>query len=219
MAASALHALGRGDEIPSRFGSQVGEAVAAGVQQMLIRNLNCPQTSSTGRWFDGAAGALGLSVRQTDEAEAAIALEAAAARCLALHPDTAALPGAVIDAQNRLDLHGLMPALFDAAPDGVDAAAAGFHLALADALADWATRSALDRGCRDVCLGGGCFFNRILRERVTERLQAASLRVHRPIDKGCGDAGLALGQAWVAAQQLAATTAQEQPTKETEPCA
>ncbi|MDZ4176179.1 MAG: carbamoyltransferase HypF [Hydrogenophaga sp.] len=219
MAASALHALGRGDEIPSRFGSQVGEAVAAGVQQMLIKNLNCPQTSSTGRWFDAAAGALGLSVRQTDEAEAAIALEAAAARCLALHPGTAALPGAVIDAQNRLDLRGLMPALFDATADGVDTAAAGFHLALADALADWATRSALERGSRDVCLGGGCFFNRILRERVTECLLAAQLRVHRPIDKGCGDAGLALGQAWIAAQQLAATTAQEQPTKEAEPCA
>ena len=219
MAASALHALGRGDEIPSRFGSQVGKAVAAGVRQMLTKNLNCPQTSSTGRWFDGAAGALGLSVRQTDEAEAAIALEAAAARWLALHPDTAALPGAVIDAQNRLDLRGLMPALFDATADGVDAAAAGFHLALADALAGWATQAASERGSRDVCLGGGCFFNRVLRERVTDRLKAANLRVHRPLDKGCGDAGLALGQAWVAAQQLAATTAQEHTTKETEPCA
>jgi hydrogenase maturation protein HypF len=219
MAASALHALGRGDQIPSRFAPQVGEAVASGVQQMLAKNLNCPQTSSTGRWFDAAAGALGLSVRQTDEAEAAIALEAAAARSLAQQPHTALLSGAVIDAQNRLDLRGLMPALFDAAPDGVDAAAAGFHLALADALADWATQAARERGSHDVCLGGGCFFNRVLRERVTDRLQAANLRVHRPLDKGCGDAGLALGQAWVAAQQLAATTAQEQPTKETEPCA
>jgi hydrogenase maturation protein HypF len=219
MAASALHALGRGDQIPSRFAPQVGEAVASGVQQMLAKNLNCPQTSSTGRWFDAAAGALGLSVRQTDEAEAAIALEAAAARSLAQQPHTALLSGAVIDAQNRLDLRGLMPALFDAAPDGVDAAAAGFHLALADALADWATQAARERGSHDVCLGGGCFFNRVLRERVTDRLQAANLRVHRPLDKGCGDAGHARGPAWVAAQQLAATTAQEQPTKETEPCA
>jgi len=219
MAASALHALGRGDQIPSRFAPQVGEAVAAGVQQMLAKNLNCPQTSSTGRWFDAAAGALGLSVRQTDEAEAAIALEAAAARWLEQHLDTTALPGALIDDLNRLDLRGLMPALFDAAPDGVDAAAAGFHLALADALAGWAMQAARERGSRDVCLGGGCFFNRILRERITERLLEAQLRVHRPLDKGCGDAGLALGQAWVAAQQLAATTAQEQPTKEAEPCA
>jgi hydrogenase maturation protein HypF len=218
MAASALHALGRGDQIPSRFAPQVGEAVASGVQQMLEKNLNCPQTSSTGRWFDAAAGALGLSVRQTDEAQAAIALEAAAARWLSQHPDTTALPGAFIDAQNRLDLRGLMPALFDATPDGVDAAAAGFHLALADALADWAAQAAHKRGSRNVCLGGGCFFNRVLRERVTERLLAAQLRVHRPLDKGCGDAGLALGQAWVAAQQLAAITPQEQPVKETEPC-
>lgn len=219
MAASVLHALGRGDQIASRFAPQVGDAVTSGVQQMLARGLNCPATSSTGRWFDAAAGVLGLSVRQTDEAEAAIALEAAAARWLAQDPHTTALPGVVIDAQNRLDLRGLMPALFDAAPDDVDAAAAGFHIALADALADWAERVAFERGSRDVCLGGGCFFNRILRERLTARLQAADLRVHQSLDKGCGDAGLALGQAWVAAQQLAASTAQETPTKETEPCA
>ncbi|HSW25922.1 MAG TPA: carbamoyltransferase HypF, partial [Burkholderiaceae bacterium] len=148
---------------------------------------------------------------------AAIALEAGAARWLALYPDTPPLSGVLIDAQNRLDLRGLMPALFDAGPDGVDAAAAGFHLALADALAEWAISAARERGSRDVCLGGGCFFNRILRERVTTRLQAAQLRVHRPLDKGCGDAGLALGQAWVAAQQWAAIP-QNISSKETEPC-
>ncbi|MDG5974363.1 hydrogenase maturation protein HypF [Hydrogenophaga taeniospiralis CCUG 15921] len=218
MAASALHAMGRGEQIASRFAPQVGEAVAAGVQQMLAKNLNCPATSSTGRWFDAAAGALGLSVRQADEAQAAIALEAAAARWLEQNPHSEPLHGVRIDAQNRLDLRGLMPALFDASPDGVDAAAAGFHLALADALADWAVRAAMERGSRDVCLGGGCFFNRVLRERVTTRLQAAVLRVHRPLEKGCGDAGLALGQAWVAAQQLVATAPQEHTTKEPEPC-
>jgi hydrogenase maturation protein HypF len=217
MAASALHALGRNDEIASHFAPQVGEAVAAGVQQMLTQNLNCPATSSTGRWFDAAAGALGLSVRQTDEAQAAIALEAAAARWLAQNPHIARLPGEVIDAQNRLDLRGLMPALFDARADGVDAAAAVFHLALADALAGWATRAARQQGSTTVCFGGGCFFNRILRERLTERLQAAGLAVLLPFDKGCGDAGLALGQACAAAQRWAAAT-HEQPMKETAPC-
>jgi hydrogenase maturation protein HypF len=217
MAASALHALGRGDQIPSRFAPQVGEAVASGVRQMLAKNLNCPATSSTGRWFDAAAGALGLSVRQTDEAEAAIALEAAAARWLAQNPHIAPLPGEVIDAQNRLNLRGLMPALFDARADGVDAAAAVFHLALADALAGWVTRAARQQGSTTVCFGGGCFFNRILRERLTERLQAAGLAVFLSFDKGCGDAGLALGQAWAAAQRWAAAT-QEQPMKETAPC-
>jgi len=179
--------------------------------------VNCTLASSAGRWFDAAAGALALSVRQSHEAQAASALEAAATRWLTLHPHTAPLPGAVIDAHNRVDLHGLMPALFGTRADGVDAIAAGFHLALADALADWASRAAFERGSRAVCLGGGCFFNRILCQRVTERLQAQGLAVLRQQGQGCGDAGLALGQAWVAAQQLVATT-QEQTLKETTPC-
>jgi len=141
-------------------------------------------------------------VRQADEAEAAIALEQAATRALLRQPDLPPLAGAAIDGQNRLDLRGLVPHLLAAQASGnafqVDAAAAGFHLALADALADWAHRAAGQHGCATVCLGGGCFFNRVLRERVTARLQSAGLAVLRPHVHSCGDAGLALGQAWVA---------------------
>lgn len=212
MAASALHALGRNPDITPRFAPVVGHSLAAGVQQMLARGLNCPPTSSAGRWFDAAAGALGLCVRQTEEAEAAIALEQAAHRALLRQPDLPPLAGAAIDSQNRLDLRGLVPHLLAAQATGsateVDAAAAGFHLALADALADWAHRAARQHGCATVCLGGGCFFNRILCERVTARLQSAGLTVLRPQAHSCGDAGLALGQAWVAQRVCMATAPQ-----------
>lgn len=217
MAASVLHSLGRGAEIKERFGPAVGMGMADGVQKMLARQLNCPTTSSAGRWFDAAAGALGLCLHQADEAEAAIALEKAAARWMARHPDTSPLPGAEINEHNRLDLLGLMPALLEAPATDVDEAAAGFHLALADALAAWAILAAKARHSRTVCLGGGCFFNRILRERLEMRLEAAGLRVYRPLHKGCGDAGLALGQAWVAALQLRAEPAKNS-LKEIEPC-
>jgi hydrogenase maturation protein HypF len=216
MAASALHALGRGDEIVPRFGQAVGEAVAAGVHQMLDKGLNCPKTSSAGRWFDAAAGALGLCHHQRDEAQAAIALEQAAARALSLRPDRRPLAGAVQHADGRIDLRPVLAQLFDATD--ADAAAAGFHLALADALAVALITAARQRGIRTAALGGGCFFNRILRERTVRRLVDAGLTVDLPGPPGCGDAGLAIGQAWVAAQQLARPTTQT-PALETSSCA
>lgn len=216
MAASALHASGRGDQIVPRFGAVVGEPLAAGVRQMLDRGLHSPLTSSTGRWFDAAAAALDLCLRQHDEAEAAIALEQAAARALARQPDLPPLPGTRADLAGVLDLRPLLAPLFDATD--ADAAAAGFHLGLADALATWLTDAARRTGTTTAVLGGGCFFNRILRERVVRRLAAAGLAVYLPGAPGCGDAGLALGQAWVAAQHV--QTPQAEPhVEETVPCA
>lgn len=203
MAASALHALGRGEEIVPRFAPQVGLPLTRGVQQMLVLGLNCPPTSSAGRWFDAAAAALGLCLRQTDEAQAAQALEAAGARWLASHPDSPPWPGATVDEQQRLALGALWAQLLDLPTHRVDEAAAGFHLGLADALAAWAVDAARAHGVEQVCLGGGCFFNHILRERVVRQLRLAGLRVHLPGTRGCGDAALALGQAWVVARQLA----------------
>jgi hydrogenase maturation protein HypF len=202
MAASALHAMGRGDEIESRFGAAVGATAARGVRRMLDRSLNCPPTSSTGRWFDAAAAALGLSLTQAHEAEAAIALERSAARGLAAGREPVDLGTAQIDAHGVLDLAPLLDRLFDTPPTAVDEAAAWFHAALASALADWAAAAAHRSDIDTVCLGGGCFFNDVLTERVTRHLQARALRVLRPQRHSCGDAGLALGQAWVAARQL-----------------
>lgn len=221
MAASVLHGLGRGAGIAARFEPAVGPVMAAGVQQMLERQLNCPLTSSMGRWFDAAAGSLGLCLHQTDEAQAAMALEAAAARGLAAHPTTEPLAGAVVDAENRLMLGGLLEALFEWPASQTDQAAAGFHLALADALADWALSAARAHGTQNICLGGGCFFNRILRDRLAWRLAQNGCPVFLPRAKGCGDAGLALGQAWVAAQRLSAqpVSSDFHPlTKEPQPC-
>ncbi|WP_158219638.1 carbamoyltransferase HypF [Ideonella sp. A 288] len=201
MAASALHALGRGDEIVPRFTASVGEPRSRGVQIMLSRRLNCPLSSGAGRWFDAAAGALGLSVRQSQEAEAAIALEACATEWLARHP-------APELTQTTLDLLPVLDLLFDTAHDdhARGEAAARFHVALAAGLVAEARRAAQRSGTALVALGGGCFFNRLLSSLVQAGLEAAGLRAHRPQRVSCGDAGLALGQAWAAALQLDATT-------------
>lgn len=220
LVAAGLHALGRGDEIEPRLAPVVGAAAAQGVRTMLARGLNCPASTGAGRWFDAAAGVLGLSVRQREEAEAAIALERCAAAWLARHPEGVAGVGPRVregDGERRVgDLGGAVWALFEAllAVDGQDAEACGrgaalFHAGLADALADATVAAAARDGLHDVAFGGGCFFNRLLSQRLSARLTAAGLRVHRPQAVSCGDAGLALGQAWVAAATIPTSSATE----------
>lgn len=219
MAASALHAMGRGNEIIPRFGPQVGENAARMVQHMLTRQLNSPFTSSTGRWFDAAAACLGVSLRQSHEAEAAIALEQLASQHLQLQADAgkasdmdsntaAATPvtaqhGLQVTRLATLDLRPLLAQLLGASD--IPAAALWFHHALADALVDWAALAAQQKNTTTVCLGGGCFMNRLLTARVHTGLTTRGLRVLQAKQHSCGDAGLALGQAWVAANQIAPT--------------
>lgn len=217
MAAAALHALGRGSEIEARFSPRVGRAAAQGVQQMLQRGLNCPSTSSAGRWFDAAAAALGLSTRQSQEAEAPVALERSAARALGTGFEPRNTQVARIGDDGVLDLRPLLARLLDTPAIEGDAAAAWFHAALAEALAGWAEAAAQRHDIGTVCLGGGCFFNALLTERLTQLLQARRLRVLKQRRSSCGDAGLAWGQAWAAAQllQTGATTF----NPESSPCA
>lgn len=227
MAAAALQALGRAAEIVTRLGPLAGALKAAGVARMLQQGLHCPPTSSAGRWFDAAAAALGLHAgRQAHEAEAAMALEQAAQRALASQPADALAPPAGIvaaDRQGQLDIRPLLARLFDlpAEADAAqrDAAAAGFHLGLADGLAGWAADAAAAHGTTTVALGGGCLANRVLTTRLVQQLHTRGLQVLRPRQWPAGDAGLALGQAWVAAQPLRAAPTSTPPDLETTACA
>ncbi|GAA6142682.1 carbamoyltransferase HypF [Hydrogenophaga sp. 5NK40-0174] len=202
VAASALHALGRGDEIAERLATVSSPAAARTVSQMLDKGLNCPPTSSAGRWFDAAASALRICQHQQDEAEAAIALEKAAAMALEEDPDILAIDGVTTAQDGVLDLRHMWAQLLDAPTRDIGRLAAGFHLALAEGLADWAIQAARMRQVKAVALAGGCFFNRILRERLHAQLSSCGLRVYLQTEQGFGDAGLAIGQAWVAAQQM-----------------
>jgi hydrogenase maturation protein HypF len=217
LAAAALHLLGREDEILSRLGPLVGQQSANTVAQMLARTLNCPPSSGAGRWFDAAAGILGISVRQQFEAEAAIALERLAAEYLAAHAEPAIDGLWQIRPDGVLDLLPLLTRLFELADGGRSAeGAALFHLTLAAALADWIERQSTTL---PVLLGGGCFANRLLSARLTQRLTAKGLAVFSAQAVSCGDAGLALGQAWVAAHWRDPQRQPALPLKESQACA
>ena len=168
MAAAALHACGRADQIVARFGPVVGQQAAQTIHTMLQRGLNCFASSAAGRWFDAAAGLLGLSVKQAFEAQAAMLLEQAAARWLVKaasldvgFDDWCVHPDGQIDLRPLLNVWLMEDDASDA--DRVDERAAQFHLTLAAALATHAIRIAKVRNLGAVALGGGCFFNRILK--------------------------------------------------------
>ncbi len=215
MAAAALHRLGRTNEIEARFGPMVGVSAARVVRSMLESQFNCPSTTSAGRWFDAAAGALGLCVRQTAEAEAAIALEQQAQEWLQANPGFAMQ-------WTSLDLAPLLAELFAIADEDSGPSARGaavFHMGLVGALAYSAIEAARAQGTQTVVLGGGCFLNQILSTRLTHALEGAGLVVLRPQSVSCGDAGLALGQAWVAGCTIKASRDLLSLTEEAQSCA
>jgi hydrogenase maturation protein HypF len=210
MAAAALHRLGWPVNAEAAFGpsavdhlhtgrqTAIPPASLHGVRRMLQRGLNCPSSTSAGRWFDAVAGLLGVCWWQTEEAQAAIALEQLAAQWLDNHP-APQRDAELVAAGLNLDV--LLQRLL-ALRDAPSQAAALFHVALADALARAALQAAQAHSIRTIALGGGCFFNRILRTRLCAALTQAGLTVHLPQHSAYGDAGLALGQAWVAAHTL-----------------
>lgn len=193
MAAAVLHQCGWGDEIATRFASQHG---AAAVAEMLARDLNCPRTSSAGRWFDAAAGLLGVSTVMNYEGQAAMQLEALAARHrgAVLEGGLWRLDGGVLD---------LLPLLQHLADErDAVAGAALFHSTLAAALTEWIALAARRERITTVALGGGCLLNRVLGAQLYALLRARGLKVLTAMQAPPNDGGISLGQAWVAQRRL-----------------
>jgi hydrogenase maturation protein HypF len=196
MAASVLHALGRGDEIAHRFTNPA----AALLGRLLDRGTNSPPSSSCGRWFDAAAalaGVGGVGELASFEGQAAMRYEGLAESYANAGGVVAALTdGYHLRADGVLDLMPLLARLADTSDPGY--AAALFHVTLAAGLADWVEHAARTTGLSRVALGGGCCLNRLLVARLSSLLKRRGLSVFAAQQVPPNDGGLSLGQAWVA---------------------
>jgi hydrogenase maturation protein HypF len=193
VAASLLHAMGRDKAIAKRF-KRKGVGL---VTEMLAKRVNCPETTSAGRWFDGAAALLGVREMNAFEGQAAMQLEALAQAYGPVAPDLSAFR---IEAEGNIDLLPLAGRLADLRDPGFGAAL--FHATLVEALAQWAQAAAAREGLSTVALGGGCFVNAILTRGLRNRLEAMGLRVLEAHQAPANDGGIALGQAWVAIERI-----------------
>jgi hydrogenase maturation protein HypF len=170
--------------------------------RMAERGVNSPLTSSCGRLFDAVSALAGIRRRVNYEAQAAIELEAAiagenedAAYPFELRPDGT---GWIIDTAPLFE--ALVSDLKCGVPAGV--VSRRFHEGFAEVLARVTKLIAAKTGVNIVCLSGGSFQNVFLLEHLKRRLEADGLNVFTHSEVPCGDGGLSLGQALVAAHRL-----------------
>lgn len=198
MAVSALHAAGLGYRVGGWIHQYYPHRDPGPLLTMLARNLRCPPTTSLGRWFDAAAGLLGVRDVMHFEGQAAMELEGLAAGYGPVPP----LPGgyALRDHGKVLDLSPLLPALLGC-KDNAAYGAALFHATLAAGLGEF-IRAGLERhGGQTVAVGGGCAMNALLMAALREHLRAAGVTLLEARQAPPNDGGLALGQAWLLRRQ------------------
>lgn len=163
------------------------QAAFSPVEQQLYRQLRGKaqlQTSSMGRLFDAVAALLGLRQRQTYEGEAAMVLEATAARYLR-HQSAQPYPGLGLVPQ--LLMQRLQEDL--AAGAGVGHLAARFHLTLVQ----WVAEVAEQHGLSRIAFSGGVFQNALLVDLLIERLTPRfQLYFHQQLSPN--DENIAFGQ-------------------------
>jgi hydrogenase maturation protein HypF len=158
--------------------------------------VNAPASSGAGRLFDAAAALLGVRERVSYEGQAAIELEQLAGATVA-DPYRCGSAGGVIRAAELL----LQVADDLASGRPRDEIAAAFHDGVALAFAT----ACLEAGDRaTVVLSGGSFQNLRLLDSVSARLETAGRTVlqHRRVPPN--DAGIAIGQAAIAAARMSA---------------
>ena len=190
VAMAALVQAGREDLAQRRFGDEPGYGT---LRSMLARAVNSPPTSSLGRWFDAAAGVLGVRRRMAFEGQAAMLLEGLAET----HGEVVAEPDSVrLGAHGELDLEPLILRL--AGEDDAARGAARFHATLIWALAELAAGAAAAQRLDVVACAGGCLLNAILARGLRRELGARGLSMLEAQDVPPNDGGIALGQAWVA---------------------
>jgi len=195
MAAAALACCDRSAEIERRFHD---EPAASTVAAMLARGVNAPETSSMGRYFDAAAGLLGVRRRMAFEGQAAMLLEGLADRNGEVAADPALF---AVTASRQLDLTALLARLADETDPGFGAAL--FHATLVAALAEWVSSAAQACGIGKVACAGGCFLNAILARGLRAALAARGITMLEAMAVPPNDGGLSLGQAWVAIRAAA----------------
>jgi hydrogenase maturation protein HypF len=171
------------------------------VLKLIESGINSPLTSSTGRLFDAVSAMAGIREQVNYEAQAAIELEA-------VIDDAAGDAGYPIGIREEgdgwiIDTRPLFLSLARDLREGVPTGLVSrrFHLGFVDVLARVADLVRGRTGLERVCLSGGSFQNCFLATHLQKQLEQQGFNVFTHAEVPCGDGGISLGQAMVAAHR------------------
>jgi hydrogenase maturation protein HypF len=181
-----------------RFADGSGDSAKAILTQ-IDKQVNVVATSSLGRVFDAVAAMLGLGSYNHFDAQLPMALESIAAEGIDERYDFDLIEQSAAPA--RISLSPMFRRLVEdiRRGDETDTLSAKFHNTVAESLLAMAKVAASKSKLDTVAISGGVFCNRYLANRLIERLKASGLHVLYNRDVPSNDAGVALGQAAIAA--------------------
>ncbi len=164
------------------------------VEQLAVKGLNAPLTSSIGRLFDAFAFIAGLGAEATYEGQGPMELEslcrkpAARGYSFALEKKDGVY---IIDPAKAV-----LGALREPGPGRANAISEKFHAGLAAALIKTVSAISLETGIKTVALSGGVFQNRTLLTLGLDKLARAGFKVFANEKVPANDGGIALGQVY-----------------------
>jgi hydrogenase maturation protein HypF len=197
-------ALGERPARPRALQGLVGQKEWRQVAGLVESGIASPLTTSAGRLFDAVAALCGVRAEVSYEGQAAVELEAIAAR-----DERGQYPLPIRGRDGAPLILDARPTIREVARDvdrGVDVGvvSARFHGALADATATACRLAAERSGIETVVLSGGVFQNRMLLARTLSALGSHGIRVLTPEVLPPNDGGVAYGQLAVASARLIA---------------
>jgi hydrogenase maturation protein HypF len=163
------------------------------------RKTRFPETSSCGRLLDAVSAVLGVCYERTYEGEPAMKLEATAKNGKNILNTPLSFKGSVIETKNLLkEIFNLI----DGKKENIKNLAYSAQEHIAKSLVEYAVAEAEKLGVKFIGFSGGVAANEHITRTIRKIVEENNLRFVYPRKAPCGDGGVSLGQAYIAAQML-----------------
>lgn len=165
--------------------------------EMIRKEINCPKTSSMGRFFDAVAYLLGFNKEVTFEGESAIYLESivSALEIGSYDYDIELINGKYIINTDNIIIE-IIKALKEQTPKEV--ISMQFHNTIIKFTVDLCVRISEEYEIKKVALSGGVFQNKILLNGIYTSLNKKGFTVYTNKQIPCNDGGISIGQLVIA---------------------